>query len=343
MAQPTGYNQFSNYSSVPGQADQRFPGFGGGGRQSSDLNQQPPTGERQSSQYPAGTFRQQQPYQWQPPQRPQGQAPAGGQAQPPPADQGAAGQAPPDSQPSYQAPRSMPQMPPMSAPAQPSGHLEMGDFGAVGAWTNGYNPHMVYDQPTAPQYPQGTFQTMAPQSAAPAQRQPAPAAPPMPAPAPTAQQEASRARLADAVLPHVQDLYPNVTPQGLGTPGALSTTPEALAISKAGSDLGLAGGDVAFTVANPYYGQTGYYGDLNQVRQQMAGHAQAGGIPTGVLGADTYTQSPIGQPLWQPQLTPQQQEPARLAYQQWMDNVGRFLPDDATRLAEAAKLGLKPV
>ena len=69
----------------------------------------------------------------------------------------------------------------------------------------------------------------------------------------------------------------------------------------------------AFQVANPYYGQTGYYGDLAQVQAQMAGKAQSAGIPQGVLGASTYTQNPAGQTPWVPDLTPQQKVDQDLA------------------------------
>src|SRR5512144_291176 len=62
----------------------------------------------------------------------------------------------------------------------------------------------------------------------------------------------------------------------------------------------------AFQDANPYYGQTGYYGALGQVQAQMAGGAQSAGIPQGVLGADTYTQNPATATPWQPAPTPQQ-------------------------------------
>lgn len=68
-----------------------------------------------------------------------------------------------------------------------------------------------------------------------------------------------------------------------------------------------------FQQQNPYYGQTGYYGDLAQVQAQMAGHAQSAGIPQGVLGASTYTQNPAGQTPWVPDLTPQQKVDQDLA------------------------------
>ena len=76
----------------------------------------------------------------------------------------------------------------------------------------------------------------------------------------------------------------------------------------------------AFQVANPYYGQTGYYGNLQQVQAQMAGKAQSSGIPQGVLGASTYTQNPAGQTPWTPDLTPQQKVDQDLA--SW--NATRF-------------------
>lgn len=68
-----------------------------------------------------------------------------------------------------------------------------------------------------------------------------------------------------------------------------------------------------FQQQNPYYGQTGYYGNLQQVQQQMAGKAQSAGIPQGVLGASTYTQNPAGQTPWTPDLTPQQKVDQDLA------------------------------
>ena len=68
-----------------------------------------------------------------------------------------------------------------------------------------------------------------------------------------------------------------------------------------------------FQQQNPYYGQTGYYGNLQQVQQQMAGKAQSAGIPQGVLGASTYTQNPAGQTPWVPDLTPQQKVDQDLA------------------------------
>lgn len=89
-----------------------------------------------------------------------------------------------------------------------------------------------------------------------------------------------------------------------------STTPEALADSSMWKN-GL--NHQGFQVANPYYGQTGYYGDLAQVQAQMAGKAQSSGIPQGVLGASTYTQNPAGQTPWVPDLTPQQKVDQDLA------------------------------
>lgn len=301
MAQPQGYNQFSNYSSVPGQ--QQGQGFGPmRQRSSTDLNQTPPTGDpnRQQSQYPAGTFQQnrQQAYPWQQMmQRNQSQSPA---TQSAPQQAGAAGQTPPDTQqqtyapPQAQQPMQMPPMPQFAQ--QPSGHMEMGDYNAPGAWTNGYNPHMVYDQPAAPQYPTGTFQQPA------TRRMPAPTPPPTPAPV---------APAAAPAAPPVSDLTSQWDPSwmyGQADRAAAAGYPTSQSVAASDTGAGWKNGvsPQAFQAANPYYGQTGYYGDLAQVQAQMAGRAQSPVIPQGVLGPETYTQNPATATPWQPAATPQE-------------------------------------
>ena len=285
MAQPQGYNQFSNYGPVPGQqaAGQRFQQDRQ--RPTSDLNQQPPTGDaqRQQSQYPRGTF--QQSPMWQS-QRPQAQP----QTQAAPPAPGAAGQMPPDTQ-----PQTRPAPPPMPQMSQPTSHMEMGDYNAPGAWTNGYNPHMVQDQPAAPSYPQGTFQ--------PAPRQPQPMAPPTPAPAPMPARAPAAAQAQPALTSGVPTWMLGQYDRALAQGYAPSTSVDPM--SGEGWKNGIS--PQAFQQQNPYYGQTGYQGDLAQVQAQMAGGAQSAGIPTGVLDPSTYTQNPSGQPLWQPTATPQQQ------------------------------------
>jgi len=295
MAQPQGYNQFSNYNMVPGQGGGQGQGFGPQRqRSSSDLNQTPPTGDpgRPQSQYPSGTFQQgPQSYPWQQMmQRNQSQSTA---TQSAPQQAGAAGQAAPDTQQQTYAPQTQrpPHMPAMQQ--QPSGHMEMGDYNAPGAWSNGYNPHMVYDQPAAmampqrpaqSQYPAGTFQVGGPATSPVMPRPPAstpaasPAAPALTNGIPTWMlgQAASAAAAPQGPDPMSGEGWKNgVSPQG-------------------------------FQAANPYYGQTGYYGDLGQVQAQMAGGAQSAGIPQGVLGASAYTQNPATATPWQPAATPQQ-------------------------------------
>jgi len=96
--------------------------------------------------------------------------------------------------------------------------------------------------------------------------------------------------------PDQRNPYPSTTPQAMdGTGWKNGMSPQ------------------AFQVANPYYGQTGYYGNLAQVQAQMAGKAQSSGIPTGVLDPSTYTQNPAGQTPWVPDLTPQQKVDQDLA------------------------------
>lgn len=102
---------------------------------------------------------------------------------------------------------------------------------------------------------------------------------------------------------------------GYTTPGIDQRNPYASATPQAMDGTGWKDGmsPQAFQVANPYYGQTGYYGNLQQVQAQMAGKAQSAGIPQGVLGVGSYTQNPTGQTPWQPDLTPQQKVDQDLA------------------------------
>lgn len=102
---------------------------------------------------------------------------------------------------------------------------------------------------------------------------------------------------------------------GYTTPAADQRNPYASTTPQAMDGTGWKDGmsPQGFQVANPYYGQTGYYGNLQQVQQQMAGGAQSAGIPQGVLGASTYTQNPAGQTPWVPDLTPQQKVDQDLA------------------------------
>jgi hypothetical protein len=99
-----------------------------------------------------------------------------------------------------------------------------------------------------------------------------------------------------------------------------------------------------FLVDNPFYGQTGYYGNLQQVQAQVAGHAQAAGKPTGVLGAESYTQNPTGQPLWQPAPTVSETNAKDAQWQQYVDAAGRFMDPAALDQQYAAfqKTGALP-
>jgi hypothetical protein len=265
-------NQFGGFGQIPGQSQQpRQPRFGGGGQPGFPRQKPGAPGMPPRSGYQAGNASGSH----QPGTAPQTYAsmnpqPAASSATPPAA--GAAGQTPPASTTPSTAPAPAAQPAPQ-AQQQPTYHAELGNFGDAGAWTNGYNPHMVQDpaapRPAAPttQYPAGTFPSMAPTSA--------PAATPA-APAQAPMQWAN-----------------NQSPQ-------------------------------QFLQDNPYYGQTGYYGGLEQVQQQVAGHAQAAGKPLGVLDSSFYTQSPAGQPAWQPAPTAAETNAKDAQWQQYVDSAGRF-------------------
>lgn len=310
-----GYNQFGGYGQIPGQAQQGRQPYS----QDSGTRPQRPglpplnTSTTGTSNMPTG---QSDGQGWGP--RPRPPAPTAPpapqpQTQQPPASQGAAGQAPPSSSSPGQgyasyAPQQAAPTPPAAAPTY---HAELGNFGDAGAWTNGYNPHMVQDPmaptPAAPpvanseqistiptaqsmpqQYPQGTF---------PASR------PPPSGAAPGRQFRGDQRRMPPAAPP----APPAAVPQSGGAGWANNQSPQ------------------QFGVDNPYYGQTGYYGNLEQVQAQVAGHAQSAGKPTGVLDASTYTQNPAGATPWQPAPTAQQTNDKAAQWQQYVDNTGRFL------------------
>lgn len=117
---------------------------------------------------------------------------------------------------------------------------------------------------------------------------------------------------------------------------AISTTAAALASDPLDPANPAAGTGIRFTLGNPFYGTTGYYGNAEQVAAQIAGGAQSAGIPTGVLGPETYTRDPATGPVWTPPPSREQQETARVGLQEWMDSIGRFLPEDQRLAAERA-------
>jgi len=275
MAQQQGsYNQFGQYGQVPGQPQQsRFPSFGGGqggyrqqqyptgtfqapglgggqssasaGTNTSDLSTTPPTGDKAPSATPG--------------------AQTTSTSAPPPVTSGAAGQQAPDTNPQY-PPGTFQQQAPSGGLSQSSTgpvNMNLGAFGAPGAWDGGYN---------------ATFA-------------PPPAPTPAPAPAPSAAPPAPQATTTPAVAP-----APTAAPQSTGVPyqtwdsnagpvgpdgrhvGAMVTayaTPGTASYSA---------NQQQFTTNNQGYGGSGYWGNAAQVAAQQAEHAQANSIPLGVLG-----------------------------------------------------------
>ena len=165
-----------------------------------------------------------------------------------------------------------------SASTGPVG-LELGEFGAPGAWDGGYNAHAA-----APVLgPQSTFSPRDYQAAGPAGQTAGlvtPAAPTLPPPMPTGGSWGDQAHL---------DYFRQY---GAGNSGLSQEQVDAL-IGKPSAGPSQATVDwnqrqQDFTKNNQGYADTGYMGNADQVMSQRAGGAQAAGIPTGVLDSSFY-------------------------------------------------------